>query len=74
MKRLVMALGLIFVILALVAFVHPDFDYNKSEEVAKIGPVTATVEKSQRVTVSPAIAGALLIAGAVLIVLGARIK
>jgi hypothetical protein len=74
MKRFVMALGLIFVLAALVAFVHPEFEYHKREEVAKIGPVMATVEKPHRVTVTPLIAAALLIAGAVLIVLGPRIK
>jgi hypothetical protein len=74
MKRFVMALGFIFVIVGLVAFVHPEFDYHKREEVAKFGPVTATVDKEQRATVPPVAAAALLIAGAVLIVLGPRIK
>jgi uncharacterized membrane protein len=74
MKRFVMAIGFVFVILALVAFVHPDFDYHKREEVAKIGPVTATVDKSHHLTVTPLVAAAFLIAGAVLIVLGPRIK
>jgi hypothetical protein len=74
MKRFVMALGFIFVIVGLVAFVHPEFDYHKREEVAKIGPVTATVDKQQRATVPPVAAAALLVAGAVLIVLGPRIK
>jgi hypothetical protein len=74
MKRFVMALGFILVIIALVAFVHPDFDYHKREEVVKIGSVTATVDKPHRVTVTPLVAAVLLIAGAVLIVLGPRIK
>jgi hypothetical protein len=74
MKRSIMAVGLIFVILGLVAFMHPYFDYHKREEVAKIGPVTATVDKPETVRVPPVAAGALLIAGAVLIALGPRIK
>lgn len=74
MKRFVVALGIILVIVGLVAFVQPEFDYHKREEVAKIGPVTATVDKEQRATVPPVAAAALLIAGAVLIVLGPRIK
>jgi hypothetical protein len=69
-----MALGLIFAILGLVAFLHPNFDYHKREEVAKIGPVTATVDKPETVRVPPLAAGVLLIAGAVLIVLGPRIR
>jgi hypothetical protein len=69
-----MALEFIFVTLALVAFVHPDFDYHKREEVAKIGPVSATIDKPQRATIPTVVAAALLIAGTVLIVLGPRIK
>jgi hypothetical protein len=74
MQRFIMALGLIFAILGLVAFLHPNFDYHRREEVAKIGPVTATVDKPETARVPPVAAGALLIAGAVLIVLGPRIK
>jgi hypothetical protein len=74
MKRFVMALGLVFAILGLVAFLHPNFDYHKHEEVARIGPVTATLDKPETARVPPVAAGALLIAGAVLIVLGTRIK
>jgi hypothetical protein len=74
MKRFVMALGLMFAILGLVAFIHPNFDYHKREEVARIGPVTATVDKPETARVPAVAAGALLIAGAVLIVLGPRIK
>ena len=69
-----MALGLIFAILGLVAFIHPNFDYHERKEIARIGPVTATVDKPETARVPPAVAGALLIAGAVLIVLGPRMK
>jgi uncharacterized membrane protein len=74
MKRFIVALGIILAVLGLVALVHPDFEYHKREEVAKIGPVTATVDKQERTSVPPAVAAALLITGAVLIVLGPRIK
>ena len=74
MKRLVMALGLVFAILGLVALIHPNFDYHKREEVARIGPVTATVDKPETASVPPVVAGALLLLGAVLIVLGPRMK
>jgi hypothetical protein len=74
MNRVVVALGLVFAILGLLALIHPNFDYHKREEVAKIGPVTATVDKPETVRVPPLAAGALLMAGAVLIVLGPRIK
>ena len=74
MKRFAIVLGIILLILGLLGLLHPNFDYHKREEVAKIGPVTATVDKQQRATVPPVVAAALLIAGVVLIVLGPRIK
>jgi hypothetical protein len=74
MKRFLVALGFIFAILGVVALVHPNFDYHKHEEIARIGPVTATVDKPERATVPPIVAAALLIAGAVLIVLGPKMK
>ena len=74
MKHVIFALGIILVILGLVALVHPNFDYHKHEEIAKIGPVTATVDRPERATVPPLVAVVLLIAGAVLIVLGPKMK
>jgi hypothetical protein len=56
-------LGPILVILGLVGILHPDFDYHRREEVAKIGPVSATIDKRHRVTIPLGSAIALLIAG-----------
>jgi hypothetical protein len=72
MKRFVMAVGFVLAILGLVALVHPSFDYHKHEEVAKIGRITATFDKPERTTVPPIVAGMLLVAGAVLIVLTSK--
>jgi len=44
MKRFAVILGIIFFVLGIVALVHPSFDYHKHEEVARIGPITATVD------------------------------
>ncbi len=74
MKRIAIALGILLVILGLVAFLHPNFDYHKHEEVAKIGPVTATVDKQETATVPPLVAAVLVIAGAVLIILGPKLR
>jgi hypothetical protein len=56
--------------LDLVTFLHPNFDYHKREEVAKIGPLTASLDKLETARVPPLAAGVLLIAGAIIIVLG----
>jgi uncharacterized membrane protein len=73
-KPFIVALGFILAILGLVALVHANFDYHQHEEIARIGPVTATVDKPERATVAPIVAAVLLIAGAVLIVLGPKMK
>jgi hypothetical protein len=74
MKRFAAILGVIFFVLGIVALVHPNFDYHKHEEIAKIGPVTATVDKPETVKVPAVVAAVLLIAGAGLIVLGFKIN
>jgi hypothetical protein len=74
MKRFAVVLGIILAVGGLVALAHPRFDYHKHEEIAKIGPVTATVDKPETVTVPPVVAAVLLIAGAGLIVVGPKLK
>jgi hypothetical protein len=76
MKRFAIIVGIIFVILGLVGLLHPNFDYHRREEVAKIGPVSATIDKPQRATIPTGAATAFLIGGAVvlLIVLTPRPK
>lgn len=72
MKRLLLLLGLVFFVVGVVFVVHPSFDYQKHEEVAKFGPITATVEKQESAQVPVPVTVALLVAGVVLIVFGAR--
>ena len=74
MKRFVVILGLVLFVLGLVALVHPSLDYHKHEELAKIGPITATVDRPESVKIPVAATAALLIAGLALIVLGSRSK
>jgi len=74
MKRFVVILGIILFVLGIVALVHPSFDYHKHEEVARIGPITATVDKPETANIPVAATVALLVSGLVLIVLGARAK
>lgn len=74
MKRFAVILGIIFFVLGIVALVHPSFDYHKHEEVARIGPITATVDKPETASIPVAATVALLVSGLVLIVLGSRSK
>jgi hypothetical protein len=74
MKRSLIILGVIFFVLGLVALVHPSLDYHKHEELAKFGPITATVDRPESVQIPVAATAALLVAGLVLIVFGSRSK
>jgi hypothetical protein len=60
MKRLTLLLGLVSFIARIICLIHPSITCRKHDEIAKIGPIAATAS--------------LLIAGVVLIVLGAGSK
>jgi hypothetical protein len=74
MKRLIVILGIIFFLFGIITLLHPNFDYHKHEEVAKIGPITATVDKPETARIPVGATVALLVSGLVLIVLGSRTK
>jgi uncharacterized membrane protein len=74
MKRFVMILGLILLVLGIAGLVHPDFTYHQQEEVAKIGPIKATVNEEKTTHVPAPVSIVLLFAGIGLILLGPRLK
>lgn len=74
MKRFALLLGLVLFVVGIVFMVHPSFEYQKHDEVAKIGPITATVEKHEAVQVPVPVTVGLLVAGLVLTAFGARSK
>ena len=74
MKRFFVILGVILLVLGVVGLVHPVFAYHQQEEVAKIGPVKATVNEEKTVQVPAAVSILLLVAGLGLVVLGPRMK
>ena len=74
MKRFVIILGIILLVGGVVGLVHPNFSYHKQEEVAKIGPIQATVDEEKTAQIPAAVSIVLLIAGIGLVLLGPRIK
>jgi hypothetical protein len=74
MKRFVVILGVILLVLGVIGLVHPNFTYHQQEEVAKIGPVRATVNEEKTAQIPAAVSVALLVAGIGLVLLGLRIK
>ena len=74
MKRLALVLGIVLFILGLAAMLHPTIGYHKHDEIAKIGPITATVEKEETTQIPVAVTVVLLVSGLVLTAFGARMK
>lgn len=74
MKRFVIILGAILLVLGVVGLVHPSFNYHQQEEVAKLGPIKATMEEEKTAQIPPALSITLLVAGIALVLLGPRLK
>ena len=74
MRRFVIILGVILLVLGVIGLVHPSFNYHQQEEVAKIGPIKATVEEEKTAQIPPAVSITLLVAGIGLVLLGPRVK
>jgi hypothetical protein len=72
MKKIFLIAGLLVFVLGIVGLVHPEFTYHKTEEVAHVGPVRATVNEEKTVTVPAVVAILLVVAGVGLIVLGVK--
>ncbi len=73
-KRLVIILGVILLVLGVIGLVHPSFNYDQQEEVAKIGPIKATVNEEKTAQIPAAVSIVLLVAGIGLVLLGPRMK
>jgi uncharacterized membrane protein HdeD (DUF308 family) len=74
MKRLPMVLGVILLVLGVIGLVHPSFNYHQQEEVAKIGPIKATVDEQKTAQIPTSVSITLLTVGIVLVVSGSRTK
>jgi len=74
MKRFIILLGVILLVFGVIGLVHPNFNYHKQEEVAKLGPIKTTVDEEKTAQIPPAVSITSLIAGIVLVVFGPRMK
>jgi hypothetical protein len=73
-KRLLIILGIIFLLAGTVGLLHPSFNYHKREELAKLGPIQATVDEEKTAQIPMAASAAMIIAGLALLILSPRIK
>jgi uncharacterized membrane protein YidH (DUF202 family) len=64
--------GAALIIFGLLAFVFQGVRYTSRDTVLDVGPLHATAERQKTLAISPVIAGAAVLGGVVLLVLGVR--
>jgi uncharacterized membrane protein len=64
--------GLALIILGVVAFAYQGITYTTQEKVIDLGPVQASVEKTETIPLTPLFGGLALVGGIVLLAAGAR--
>jgi uncharacterized membrane protein len=65
-------IGILLIILGGLVLAYQGFNYTHQEKVLDIGPIHATAEKQERVSIPPVLGGLALVGGIVLLVVGGR--
>jgi hypothetical protein len=65
-------LGILLVVLGALALAYQGFNYTRQEKVLDVGPIHATAERHERVSIPPLLGGLALVGGVALLVLGAK--
>jgi uncharacterized membrane protein YidH (DUF202 family) len=67
-----MIVGVVLVLVGIVALAYGGFSFTTTEKVAEVGPLKLEKEKTRGVAISPIAGGAAIVAGLVLVAVGAR--
>ena len=73
MKSLIWG-GILFIALGGFALAYQDFNYTHQEKVLDVGPIHATAEKHEHVSISPILGGLALVGVIVILSSGIRQK
>ena len=65
-------IGILLIILGGLALAYQGFTYTHQEKVLDIGPIHATAEKQERVSIPPILGGLALVGGIALLVIGGK--
>ena len=68
----IMWVGILLVILGALAVAYQGFNYTHQEKILDVGPIHATAEEHDRVSIPPVLGGLALVGGIVLLVVGAK--
>jgi hypothetical protein len=64
--------GILLVVLGALALAYQGFTYTRQEKVLDVGPIHATAERHERVSIPPLLGGLALVGGVALLVMGAK--
>ena len=65
-------IGIILIIAGVLALAYQGFTYTRQEKVLDVGPIHATAEKHEHVSIPPILGGLALIGGVAMLLMGAR--
>jgi len=64
--------GILLVVLGGLALAYQGFNYTHQERILDVGPIHATAEEHERVSIPPVLGGLALVGGIVLLVVGGK--
>jgi len=67
-------LGILLAALGILALVYQGFSYTHQERVLDVGPIHATRDDTEHISLPPIIGGLAVLGGAALLLIGARQK
>jgi drug/metabolite transporter (DMT)-like permease len=65
-------LGVLLIVLGALALAYQGFNYTRQEKVLDVGPIHATAERHERLSIPPLLGGLAVVGGVVLIAVGAK--
>ena len=68
----IMWVGVFLIVLGALGLACQGFNYTHQEKILDVGPIHATAEEHDRVSIPPALGGLALVGGIVLLVVGAK--
>ncbi len=68
----IMWVGILLVILGALGLAYQGFNYTHQEKILDVGPIHATAEEHDRVSIPPVLGGLALVGGIVLLAVGAK--
>jgi uncharacterized membrane protein len=70
--RPIVLVGILFIVLGGLALAFQGFNYTHQEKVLDVGPIHATAEEREHVSIPPLLGGLALVGGIVLVAAAAR--